>query len=71
MNITFTPEELRVLTTALGIYLSELRNEVVHTEDRAYRRDILKYEGTLETLRRRFQVALSEQREAPDTASPM
>jgi len=52
--------EARELDVALSIYLEELKNELVHTEMRAYKNDLKARLGHLEQIQMRLTAMLEE-----------
>jgi hypothetical protein len=60
MHLTLSPQEQRDLKEALDRLTLELREELVHTDDRAYRRELRDWLERLERLDARLNG--SEQR---------
>lgn len=52
--------EARELGVALSIYLEELKNELVHTEMRDYKKDLKARLGNLEQVQMRLTTMLEE-----------
>ncbi|MDC3956167.1 hypothetical protein [Polyangium jinanense] len=50
MNLEIADEEARELRIALDIRLREMRNELVHTDDHAYRADLRRSLERLEKI---------------------
>jgi hypothetical protein len=54
MMLDLADDEARELKTALDIRLIEMRGELVHTDDHAYRNDLKHALGTLERVAERL-----------------
>ncbi len=54
MTLEMAYEEARELKTALEIRLVEMRGELTHTDDRAYREDLIRSLETLEAVTERL-----------------
>jgi hypothetical protein len=59
MKIEFTSEETRALKTALDLHVLRLRDELVHTDDRAYRQALRSELDALEAIDRRISLVVA------------
>lgn len=57
MTLELSSEELRELKRALDLYLGEMHDELVHTDDRNYRATLRETYERLERINRRLQAA--------------
>ena len=55
MQSTFSPEELHTLTDVLKEYLTDLRGELLDTDDAGYRQVLRNKEEVLRTLLAKFE----------------
>lgn len=60
MNLEISYEEARELKSALDIRLHEMRNELVHTDDHAYRRELRRSLERLEATAARLDEMVGE-----------
>lgn len=60
MKIEFTSEEVRVLKAALDQHVSRLRDEMVHTDDRAFHASLRHDLEQLEAIDRRIALLVAE-----------
>jgi len=64
MELTLDDAETRELATALRLHLAELYTELVHTDDRAYRKSLRETIVRLERVLHALPPAPSQQAEA-------
>jgi hypothetical protein len=55
MNATFTPEELETVTVVLKEYLTDLRSEILETEDPASRQQLRDKDEVLRVALAKFE----------------
>jgi|WetSurMetagenome_2_1015567.scaffolds.fasta_scaffold131855_2 hypothetical protein len=55
MNATFTPEELETVTVVLKEYLTDLRSEILETEDSASRQQLRDKDEVLRVVLAKFE----------------
>jgi hypothetical protein len=64
-NLDLSPREAKDLKTALSIRLVGMREELVHTDDRAYRADLRATLDRLEVVLQRLEAVMGSAAKAP------
>lgn len=57
MTLELSSDELRELKKALDLYLGEMHDELIHTDDRKYRAGLRETYERLDRISRRLQAA--------------
>lgn len=60
MRLELTPDDARALSSALTLYLQQLRSELVKTDDREFRAGLASDLAHLEEIARRLDNAMDE-----------